>query len=182
MIYNIEYAHIYTNESPEKEQSLCLYEVSKLKKELWENNLIFAIMVDDYSFPDPKFDYNIFIKNLKNEWFEPNIYIRESQLIESCDEVLGIINNEKLKKDIYEYIVKNKKYPCSLFIATRYMIRLWIIKSQIYNNKYIWDMLINILPKSFEEFENKWFEIIKNTEYKYILENIKNIYIKWREI
>jgi hypothetical protein len=75
-----------------------------------------VVMVDDYSFPDPTFDYDAFSNWLASHYLKPDIVIRESQLIPACDEVLNLINNDKLRNPIEDYI-RAKKYPCSLFIA-----------------------------------------------------------------
>jgi hypothetical protein len=54
---------------------------------------------------------------------------RESQLIPLCDEVLRMMENGKLKSQVVSYI-QSKRYPCSLFIAAWYMLRLGVLQSQ----------------------------------------------------
>lgn len=44
------------------------------------------------------------------------------------------------------------------------------------------ESLINILPESFRPFEEKGFEIIQNTMYKNLIENIENKYFDGRII
>ena len=136
-------------------------------------------MVDDYSFPDPSFDYGIFTIWLKEEGFQPDIILRESQLIPSCDEVLSLITDDKLKDQISDY-VRAKKYPCSLFIATWYLLRLGKVKSLIFSTGSTAERLINILPQSFKPFEDKAFEIINATEFSDAVKQIKNHYFEGR--
>ncbi len=59
--YSIEYAHIYTNESPEKEHNACIEILKDIHHELKGNSISLVVMVDDYSFPDPSFDYDVFV-------------------------------------------------------------------------------------------------------------------------
>jgi len=69
--------------------------------------------------------------------------------------VLKKIQDEKLKNDIVDYIVTKKKYPCSLFIATRYLIRLGLISAPFFDSRHVADSILNILPYSFQPFEEK---------------------------
>jgi len=136
-------------------------------------------MVDDYSFPDPSFDYEAFTGWLRDHGFEPDIILRESQLIPSCDEVLRLVNDEKLKEQIMDY-VRAKKYPCSLFVATWYLLRLGHIQSPILSDRLVSEKLINILPLSFKPFEEKAFEIIRSTHFDDALSKIDNKYFEGR--
>ena len=104
--------------------------------------------------------------------------IRESQLISYCDQVIQRIKDEKEKRNLKDYIVSTKKYPCSLFIATWYLIRLGYIDSILLPETEVALNLINILPESFRPFEERGFEIIRNTPYSEALKNIENRYFE----
>ncbi len=118
---SIEYAHIYTNQHISEVQQISVNTLSEITSSTQEQgkDTSLVVMVDDYSFPDPSFEYGNFSNWLDGKGFMPDILFRESQLIPACDEVLGIIENDKLKAQILDY-VKTKKYPCSLFIAAWY--------------------------------------------------------------
>lgn len=178
---SVEYAHIYTNShiSDEHEQSLAI--LNQVKVEHSDAQFSLVVMVDDYSFPDPTFDYNEFSKWLEKHGHKPDLMIRESQLISACDEVLGLMTGGKLKDSIVDY-VKTKKYPCSLFIAAWYLVRLGHIGSDLLSVESISDSLINILPESFKPFEDKGLEIIGTTPYAYAVENIEYKFIEGRLI
>lgn len=175
---SIEYAHIYTNNRIGEEQKLSLEILDKVKRENEQNNISLVVMVDDYSFPDPSFDYEIFTKWLTENNHKPNKVIRESQLIPLCDEMLKLITDENLKNQVSDY-VRAKKYPCSLFVATWYLVRLGNIKSELVGG-VVSDSLINILPLSFKPFEDKAFEMIKSTIYSDSVNKIKNMYFEGR--
>jgi len=58
--YSIEYAHIYTNESSTKEHDTCIDILRDATRDTQKDQISLVVMVDDYSFPDPSFDYDIF--------------------------------------------------------------------------------------------------------------------------
>ena len=128
---SIEYAHIYTNDKIGKNQKLSLKILSTISKQ----NTSLVVMVDDYSFPDPTFDYDKLIKWLTKEGFRPDVIIRESQLIPLCDEVVRLIQDKRLKEEILSYIY-SKKYPCSLFISAWYLLRLGHLHNVIFNSRF----------------------------------------------
>lgn len=176
---SIEYAHIYANKHISDEQKLSLEILSSVKAEHPGKKISLVVMIDDYSFPDPTFDYNSFDNWLGQNGFPPDVVLRESQLIPLCDEVLMKINDNKIRNPIIDYI-KSKKYPCSLFIASWYLLRLGVIESSIFNKKYAAKKLINILPLSFKPFEDKAIEIINSTPFSENIENIENKYFEGR--
>lgn len=176
---SIEYAHIYTNNHIGDEQKFSLEILSEIKKTNTDKEISLVVMVDDYSFPDPSFNYEEFVAWLNEKGFKPDIVLRESQLIPVCDEVLKLIGNEELKNQISDY-VRAKKYPCSLFVAAWYLLRLGCLQSPIFDTSDIAAKLINILPESFKPFEEKAFEIIRSTVYVDKVNSITNKYFKGR--
>ncbi len=179
--YSIEYAHIYTNNHIDSEQKFSIEVLKDITTEHKEKDISLVVMVDDYSFPDTSFDYEIFTSWLDKQGFKPEIILRESQLIPLCDEMIVLIENKKLKEQISDYII-TKKYPCSLFIATWYFLRLGYLKSPIFSEELISENLINILPLSFKPFEDSAFEIIRSTQFHSAMEKIENKYFEGRLI
>jgi len=161
---SIEYAHIYTNREIDEEHHTSLSILNDLKHGLGEQESSLVVMVDDYSFPDPTFDYNAFVEWLDSQGHKPDLMIRESQLIPVCDEVLSKMPDNKLKRRIISY-VQEKKYPCSLFIAAWYLVRLGYLSSSIFPSDLSAQKLINILPESFKPFEDEGLKIIRSTEF-----------------
>lgn len=140
-----------------------------------------VVMVDDYSFPDPTFDYISFTEWLEKSGYKPDLVFRESQLIALCDEVIGIIEDGALRSQLVDYI-KTKKYPCSLFIAAWYLLRLGKLKSPLFPESLTAKKLVNILPESFKPFEDKGLEIIKATKYADAANSIDYRFIEGRLI
>jgi hypothetical protein len=174
---SIEYAHIYANSKIGEEHKLSLQalrEVTEPKKSL-------VVLVDDYSFPDPTFDYTSFTAWLAEQGHKPDLMLRESQLIPLCDQVLGLMSEGSLKEEITSYI-QSKKYPCSLFIASWYLLRLGKLTLAGFPESEYAARLINILPDSFRSFEEKGFEIIQATSHSGIVKKIENRYFQGRFI
>jgi hypothetical protein len=180
---SIEYAHIYTNNQINDEHRLSLNILSDLKDKLTRENKTYSlvVLVDDYSFPDPSFNYDEFTLWLKDSGFSPDIVFRESQLIPLCDWVLSIVEDHKLKNELGEYI-RSKKYPCSLFIAAWYLLRLGYLEDPSFNKKFYAKGLINILPESFKPFEEKALEIINASQFSEAKSQIGYSYIAGRLI
>ena len=180
---SIEYAHIYTNNKINEEHEKSLQILGELKNELEKTNQTssLVVLVDDYSFPDPTFDYEDFAKWLGSHNFQPDLIIRESQLIPLCDQVLDLVENEKLKNQIIDY-VKNKKYPCSLFVAAWYLLRLGFLSFELFSDDLKTERLINILPESFKPFEDKGLEIIASTKFAKAKEQIEYRFFEGRLI
>lgn len=174
---SIEYAHIYTNNKIGEEHALSLEILGQLYKK--DDGTSLVVMVDDYSFPDPSFNYEEFISWLTEKGYKPDLMIRESQLIPVCDEVLKLIKNIKLKEQIADY-VRNKKYPCSLFIASWYLLRLGYIPSPLLDSNLVAKKLINILPLSFKPLEDKALEIITSTDFTEAAKQIEHKYFEGR--
>jgi hypothetical protein len=180
---SIEYAHIYTNQHISDEHQTSVNILSEVidKSHSDGKDTSLVVMVDDYSFPDPSFDYNSFFAWLDEQGFKPDLLFRESQLMPVCDEVLGILEDGKLKMQITDY-VKAKKYPCSLFIAAWYLLRLGKLSSPLFPSELVSDELINILPESFKPFEDKGLEIIAATPHKDCVSKISYKFLEGRLI
>lgn len=178
---SIEYAHIYTNNSIGKEHELSLDILSKVKSEANSKNQSFSlvILVDDYSFPDPTFNYDEFSSWLSEKELKPDLIFRESQLIPVCDEVLKHVKNVKLYNQMIDYI-KTKKYPCSLFIAAWYLLRLGYLKYPTFDESLISKNIISILPESFKPFEDKGLEIMASTDFTDSGKLVSHHYIEGR--
>ena len=177
-LVSVEYAHIYTNSHIDDEHRKSLELLSDVKERFANDEINLVVLIDDYSFPDPTFSYDEFASWLDENGHKPDVMIRESQLIPVCDSVLALIDAPEIKQPIVDYI-KAKKYPCSLFIAAWYLLRLGHIKSDQIELP-VADKLLNILPESFKPFEDKGLEIISATPYKNVISQIEYEFIRGR--
>jgi hypothetical protein len=178
---SVEYAHIYTNQKIASEHALSLEVLSEVRSQNKDAKISLVVMVDDYSFPDPTFSYSEFTKWLTEHNHKPNVLIRESQLIPTCDSVITEIEDQELASELENYI-KNKKYPCSLFIASWYLVRLGVLPSTFFPQTETAEKLLNILPQSFRPYEDKALDIISKTQFKDLVPCIENRYFEGRPI
>jgi hypothetical protein len=158
--FSIEYCHIYTNQSFSNENFASIQELERIKQRILPDGTCqLVIMVDDYS---PRvsdvFDYASFINRLDQKNAMPSVLINESDLLSQNETVIGWIKDNKLRKRLTRYIKKTGRHPCSLFIASWYLMRLgWLIPiGGITPAK----KLVNILPSRFKEHEGLAREII----------------------
>lgn len=177
---SIEYAHIYTNNKISKEHQLSLDVLGQVfSEDASDLRRSLVVMVDDYSFPDPSFDYNAFSQWLADQGYAPDVMIRESQLIPACDDMLKLVTAQGLREQITDYI-RAKKYPCSLFVATWYLVRLGILISPVFDARFTAKRLVNILPLSFKPFEDKALEMIASTDHRHLVDHIEHRYFDGR--
>ncbi|MEK7152725.1 MAG: hypothetical protein AAB834_02155, partial [Patescibacteria group bacterium] len=122
--YSIEYCHIYTNERISGEHASSVNKLKRIVAQMEKSRTYnLCVMVDDYTFPEENFDYDSFYEWLHIMDAIPHVFIRETSLIPSADEVVELIDDTKRKKRLRNYIAR-KRYPCSLFIAAWYLSRL----------------------------------------------------------
>ncbi len=174
---SIEICHIYTNAYITEEQELSI----KALDAIVEPKESLVVLIDDYSFPDPTFDYDGFLAWLTEKGHKPDVVFRESALIPVCDDVLRLLPDSEEKKQLVDYI-KAKKYPCSLFVASWYLLRLGKLQHPAFPSEEYSERLINLLPESFKPFEDKAIDIIKLTPYAECAGSIENRYTKGRLI
>jgi hypothetical protein len=178
---SVEYAHIYSNAEISKEHQTAIDIIGRVTGRLQKANETYTlvVLVDDYSFPDPTFDYVTFESWLAEKGFKPNYIYRESQLIPLCDEVLKMVDNAKLKSNLVSYI-QAKKYPCSLFIAAWYLLRLGVLKHPAFDSGIAASRLINVLPESFKPFEDDAMKILASTEHAELVDRIEYEFMEGR--
>ncbi|MEA2715334.1 MAG: hypothetical protein QOG91_362 [Candidatus Parcubacteria bacterium] len=178
---SIEYAHIYTNDKIGDEHKLSLQILGQLMKErsIQRESSSLVVMIDDYSFPDPAFDYESFVSWLSENGYKPDGYFRESQLLSVCDSVLKLVTDSDLRNQIASYI-RSKKYPCSLFVAAWYLLRLGLISSPAFDHGLTGKKVVNILPFSLKPFEDKAMEIIASTKFAACISDIDTRYFEGR--
>ncbi len=174
---SIEYAHIYTNHEIGQEHHSSLVLLKSTQEDFVAQDLRTSrmIMVDDYTFPNPVFDYESFAGWLGEHGCSPDLIIRESQLMPWCDVVIRLIDRPKLRTELIRYI-STKRYPCSLFVVAWYLIRLGCIPHPLVSQQVTAHKLLNILPEKYRPFEDRALEIIAETPFRDKLADISHRY------
>lgn len=182
--YNIEYAHIYTDETFGEEQikSIELLKKIIIKLNKLNKSYTLTVLIDDYNPKEHFLDINNFINKCEELGYKPDFIAFESRLCSDKDLLLKKMS-KKMSKEYKNYIKKAGKIPCSFLIAIWYLKRLGLIKTRKNEviplkdkrKPFIGRKIINILPKKYREVETKGLKIIKSTKFREYLNNISDI-------
>ena len=163
---------------PEQLKSLKL--MKKKEKELTENGYSVArhILIDDYSTATglDRFDESGFLEHLKKHDAEPDKIVLESAFTGACEELVSKITDKSIKKSLLNYYKTRKKWPCSLCVATWYLMRLGKLEYKEANLPS--QKIISILPDRFKTPEAEAQDIIKATEYTGCLNDIEVVFFE----
>lgn len=178
--YNIEYAHIYSDEVFNQEHIESLNVLELILRILKNDNKIYNLnlLIDEYH-PDIKaLDVDDFLSKLKFRGYYPDYLHLESDLHADVGNLLANLTNEKHIRDYERYFQKNGKSPCSYLVAVWYLKRLGVlpinkIKKLTDDNKpFHGHKIINILDKKYKANEDKALDLIQNSRYSQYLDNI----------
>src|SRR5690349_3252927 len=102
--FSVEFSHIYTNEafSEEHKQSinkLKLY-LPKIKDEEYQT----CVFIDNYNSTEDLLDVQDFLKRLGDLGVRPDYYAYEADMSKYSEELLGLIKNNRLRKNYERYI------------------------------------------------------------------------------
>jgi len=178
--YNIEYAHIYSDEvfNDEHIESLNVLELILriLKNDNKSYNL--NLLVDEYHPEIKSLDIDDFLNKLKFRGYYPDFLYLESYLHEDIKLFLDNISSDKVINDYNRYFAKHGKSPCSYLVASWYLKRLGLLpiaKLKIFSadhKPFIGNKLINILDRKYKDNEDKALELINNSKFSGYLDNI----------
>lgn len=180
--YNIEFAHIYVNESPTNEHFTSAAIAQKTIRDLEASGMTFVIsvLIDDYNPTDSILNIKKYIKELEAIGINPDYVIMESSLTAYKDPALNEMNG-KIKRLYSKYINKSPKCPCSFLVAIWHLLRLGAldsskIVSQTNDKPFAAERIITILPERYKSIEKKAMDIIKSTKFSSFASRIEYIY------
>lgn len=180
--YNIEFAHIYTNENFSEEHYQATKTARAKVEELKKSGKSFAtsVLVDNYNSTDHILDVNKFVSELGAIGVSPDFIVYEADLVKYKEKCLGVMTG-KLKRQYSHYIFNNGKCPCSFLVAIWHLIRLGVwdfedIKINTSEKHFIGEKIITILPKRYGAIESKAIDIIKSTPFADRLSDMEHIF------
>ena len=185
--YNIEYAHIYTNEQFNREHLEASWVLNYTIKNLNKKNKSYStvVLIDNYNPNEHILDENTFLYQLKQNNASPDFVAYEAQLVPLYEKVLNSIHKKSKRRSIGQYVKTREKIPCSFLIVVWDLLRLGLIQNGIiyYKNGngkntkvFIGEKIITILPERFRPVEERAKEIILNSDYTEALKKIEHIY------
>jgi len=183
--YNIEFAHIYTDEafSPEHAEG-----ISVLKKVLAGlpsgTKVTTSVLIDDYNPTKNLLVVSDFTRQLSEAGVTPDFIAWESVLTKQGYSLLNSIHDDRVYKTYENYIRSHGKFPCSYLIAVWNLIRLGYLTlpDNLFccANKPVGSFtatnIYSVLPDRFAEVEKKALDIIKATSYADALKQVQHIY------
>lgn len=181
--YNIEFAHIYTNENFAEEHYAATKIARDKIKELESQGKTCSatILIDNYNSTDHILDVPKFVEELEEIGVKPDFTMFEADLAKYKDKCLALMNG-KLKKQYSKYIESNGKCPCSFLVAVWHLARLGVFKIESSTRNHPTDKpfvgrrIITILPKRYGAIEKKAHDIIKSTPFALELARMENIF------
>ena len=184
--YSIEFAHIYLNQSIGKEHERSVRLFHKLANELHKKEEDFSslVLVDDYNATERILDVQELVNFFQEKGARPDFVAYESKLTTAAQKVLDMSHGSE-KKLAHSFYATNGKLPCSLFIATWYLIRLG--KIEVEEDFIDWDLslrsefetaekLINILPDYYKGVEKRAMKLLQEGPYADVVSLIDNQY------
>lgn len=185
-LVGIEYAHIYSDQRFSRQHELGIMELHKLPGGSGVKKIV---LIDDYS-PAPSarcLDISDFLRSLARNKAEPDVVVYESKLVPYCESVLDLIADKKIKRGIRRYSGSRSKYPCSLFVAAWYMLRLGAfgtpgIECVAGSSEHLYtDRIITILPDSYITPEAQALEIIESAGSSALRNKIEHVFFAQQE-
>ncbi len=192
--FNIEFAHIYADQEFGEEQ---IKSISKLKTTIEKlrkkkKSFVTTILIDEYSPIVCTLNEENFLQKVTEQGVSPNFIAYESKLSDIAENIISFIPKNLLSTQKFKnkksllLVTKDRKiglkdsfgrHTCSLLIAAWILVRFGLYEipsiQKLSKNKQLpAKHLITILPKKYEETEQKVFDILEVTKYKNFLKKI----------
>lgn len=178
--FNIEYAHIYSDEEfgQEHRDSLAVLELvlEVIRGAGQSYNL--NLLIDEYHPDINNLDINSFVNKLANKGFSPDYLYMESELHKDIHLFISSLTRDKYIEDYEKYLKKKDKSPCSYLIASWYLKRLGVLpidnlqKVTETTKPFCGKKIINILDEKYKENENRAIDLIRNSTYAQHVDDI----------
>jgi hypothetical protein len=178
--YNIEYFHIYTDETIEARHKEGLDSLKAIQQS-WSFEYDKIVLIDNYNPVEHITSASDVLTYLENEGMLPDFWAYEGDMIENAKLFLDSINEGKLKRSYLRYIENKGKYPCSLLTATWYLTRLGRFDTAVIQSsssqKYLpAKRLFNLLPEDYKPVEDRASELILNSPYALDADKIQDLF------
>ncbi len=179
---SVEFFHIYTDETIGKRHTKGL-EYLKTIEQAWDFPYERILLIDDYNPLTQQLTAKDILSYLDEQGMPPDYWAYEKDLLPHAKKLLALITSPRLKKNYHNYIIKNKKYPCSLLVATWYLVRLGklgrpdMIKTTPGSPPYEPSTrLLNILPADYRGVEKRALDIIRRSKFSQEVHQIQDLF------
>jgi len=192
--YNIEFAHIYADQTFGKEQIKSVKLLKNIIKKLVNEGKSFStvILIDEFSPENNTLNEVEFLDKIRKNNVSIDFLAHESGLSEKLTKLLNGIDKKKLQTEGNTIFISDKgkriglrikgRVTCSALMAIWTLSRLGIESlsnktiKPLTNKKFQGRKLITILPKKYRETENKVLTILKNTKHRGITNKLEYVF------
>jgi len=183
--YNIEYAHIYSDQQFGREHIAAIKKTKQIINKLARRRKTYTltVLIDEYHPEGGGLDWRDFIVELERRGLAPDYVGFESKLAGYRKLLLEVLPSKDAIK-FEKYFAKRAKLMCSFLIAGWYLARLGIfpIKHKLIRQTskkrkpFRAKKIINILDKKYKRTEDVVFRIIAKTPFKDYVKDIEQVY------
>jgi hypothetical protein len=180
--YNIEYFHIYTDETIETRHIEGLESLRALQQ-TWSFAYDKIVLIDNYNPKEHVTSVRDVLTYLGNQDMLPDYWAYEGDLIENAKKLLDSVKEGKLKRSYIKYIESHGKYPCSLLTATWYLTRLGHFDTSVINPTAATKApykpakrLFNLLSEDYKSVEDRAKKIILNSPYALEADKVQDFF------
>ncbi len=180
--YNIEFFHIYTDETIDSRHGEGLESLRSLQRS-WSFEYDKIVMIDNYNPTVHRTTAEEILEHLRSQGMEPEYWAYEADMVSNAKLFLDSLPESKIKRSYVRYIENHGKFPCSLLTATWYLTRLGrfdmsVIKA---SNPYVRPFepalrLFNLLPEDYKPVEQRAHELILASDYRDDADRIQDFF------
>lgn len=178
--FSVEFSHIYTNEAFSAEHSQSINKLKKYLPKLKSADYQTCVFIDNYNSTEDLLVVQDFLEKLKLSGAQPDYYAYEADMAMYAEKLLGIIQDNRLRKSYEKYIGEKNTLPCSFMTAIWYLIRLGIFEPNaiVENGRKFSpaETLINILPERFRTVEARTLDILTSTKDPLIIGKVDYVF------
>jgi hypothetical protein len=183
--YNIELAHIYSDEhfGPEHEKSISVALEAARRLDALGKTYCFSVLIDNYNPEQSTLDVHQYLSQLKEHGVQPDYYCYESNLTSYSEHVLNEAS-DRVRLSYEKYIARKGKHPCSLLLTVWHIMRLGgitneeiIHRSSMRPVSFKADRIITIVPERFRNVEEIGQKILLSSpRYRSLITRMEQIY------
>lgn len=198
--YNLEFSHIYANESFSKEQ-LTSIEIAKKIAGLWERkniSFVTTVLIDDYNATVSTLNHEKLLTRIEKEGINVDFLGFESRFSQLSNKLIKELPTTKMNLEYFSHPQKevlilhgdkkigltesfdfSVRHTCAILSATWTMCRLGeypLPKNSVINRnkkEFRSKKTMTVLPKKYEEGEKKVLDIIKMAGFRKAASNIE---------
>ncbi len=181
---NVEFAHVYGDETFGPEQLAGVQEVKRLRDRLNTAGLTYSlsVLIDDYNPVSVSLDVAGFVGMLSRHGAAPDHVVFETSLVETATSLLDRIDGRE-GRGLRRYVKSRRRIPCALLVAAWHLVRLGALALPPVADEMpvaftyvplVGEESLTVLPARFASVERRALEIIESSPHQHICTRIRH--------